>query len=198
MIPILFFLHQRGRCAHCGGSIPPWLLYIEILATGAALLALLAGGGTVIVLLNALFLWLLIALAASDMLWFRLPDLLTAALALVALVITTQPGGHGLWMGLTGALIGMGSFTAIRWGYYIWRGRQGLGLGDVKLMAGLGAFAGPWDLALLILIAALLALSAALWRQHIRGRTVRADLALPFGAALCAAAALLWLMAPPL
>jgi len=197
LIPVISFVTQRGRCSYCAAPIPAWLLYIEILAAGAALLALLAGGTVAMVLLNVALLWILIALAASDLLWFRLPDPLTAALELVALLRAAQPGGHGLAMGRLGALIGMGSFAALRWGYASLRGRQGLVLGDVKLMAGLGAFAGPWDLPLLVLVAALLALSATLWRQYKRGRDIRADLALPFGGALCTAAALLWLVEPP-
>jgi leader peptidase (prepilin peptidase)/N-methyltransferase len=104
-------------------------------------LAVLAGGGFGAALLSAL--WLLIALAMSDAVWMRLPDGLTAAAAVLALLLAAQPAGIRLAAALWGAVLGAGSFAALRWGYFVLRGRMGLGLVDVKLMVGLGAFCGP-------------------------------------------------------
>lgn len=153
----------------------------------------------------------------SDLLWFCLPDLLTAgvfALGLgLAVVTSLAPVPEALGFALLGAGLGAGSFLALRSGYRALRHREGLGLGDVKLMVGLGAFAGPLDLPLLVLVAALLALLGGLW-QYLRSRrgvpgpapqqiSVRsaageeaslALIALPFGTALAAAAALIWLL----
>ncbi|MBY5935567.1 prepilin peptidase [Tateyamaria omphalii] len=190
LVPVLSFVLLRGRCRRCCASIPPMTLYIEILAIGAAVLAVLAGGGPVAVLLNALWLWLLVALAATDLVWFRLPDPLTAALGAVALGLAALPGGIGLIPALVGAVAGAGSFAALRWAYARLRGREGLGMGDVKLMAGLGGFAGVAALPQLVLVAALMALAAALVTRGGMAGTR----ALPFGAALCAAGAVLWLM----
>tara|TARA_R110002049_G_scaffold44333_3_gene129871 strand:+ start:117358 stop:118104 length:747 start_codon:yes stop_codon:yes gene_type:complete len=194
LVPILSFIRQRGSCHSCATQIPAWTLYLEILALGAAVLAVIAGGGMHSIALSALFLWLLIALGACDLIWFRLPDALTATLAGIALLMATMPDGMGLSTAMLGAAIGAGSFAVIRWAYQILRGREGLGLGDVKLMAGLGAFAGPWDIALLVLLAALLALGLALAYQRGSGQGVQADHPLPFGSSLCAAAALLWVI----
>lgn len=196
LLPILSFIWTRGRCRHCAATIPPWSLYLEIMATGAVVLALAAGGSAGSVLLSCLFLWILLALASCDLLWLRLPDGLVLALAAVVLIWATLGGRQDLGLSLLGAGIGMGSFLALRLGYRQLRGREGLGLGDVKLMAGLGGFAGPFDLPLLLLMAALLALCGGLVS---RGRKEAAhseplgQQALPFGAALCMAAALLWL-----
>ena len=90
---------------------------------------------------------------------------------------------------LAGGLLGAGSFLVLRVGYKALRGREGLGLGDVKLMAGLGALTGPAQLPLLVLIAATGALAITLFKH----RNLRGDLALPFGAALSGAGAPLWL-----
>lgn len=186
LIPLASWLMLRGRCRTCGAAIPPVLFYAELLATGAAVLAVLAGGGALQVVLSALWLWLLIALALSDLTWFRLPDLLTGALAVVGIALS--PAGPGA--ALLGAALGVGSFAALRWGYHRLRGRAGLGLGDVKLMGGLGAYAGPWDLPLLVLTGAVLGLGLAL----LQGGGLRGSRALPFGAALCAAGACMWLL----
>lgn len=197
LVPVLSFALSRGCCRHCGAALPAWLLYVEILAGGAAVLALAAGGPWEAVLLSCLFLWLLIALAAADLLWLRLPDALSAALFAVALAMAWPAGPEALAAACLGAGLGAGSFWLIRAGYRHLRGREGLGLGDVKLMAGLGAFAGPYDLPLLVLMAAAGGLAAALPRALLRRQMEPVPLgqqALPFGAALCAAAALLWLL----
>jgi leader peptidase (prepilin peptidase)/N-methyltransferase len=189
LIPLMSFAALRGRCRHCGAAIPPWLLYTEIAATGAAVLAVIAGQTPLEMGLFALVLWLLWALAVSDLLHFRLPDPLTAALLLTALAVALVAGD--VITALIGGTFGAGSFLLLRWGYSAIRNREGLGLGDVKLMAGLGALVGPWDLPLMVLVAAVLALMAAAaspggWRAH---------RALPFGTALTAAGALVWLVA---
>lgn len=223
LLPILSFLGSAGRCRHCQAKIPPWTLYLEIAATGAMVLALAAGGGLEQVLFSALFLWLLLALGVCDLLWFRLPDVLTAvlfALVMCAALGGRPGGGLGAEIGdLTSALLGAGagavagtgSFLLLRLGYRALRGREGLGLGDVKLMAGLGAYAGVFDLPLLVLLAALIGLTGGLlplmrplMRPLLRSPDKRGGYqqmgrplgqqALPFGAALCAAAALLWLL----
>ncbi|PWJ15790.1 prepilin peptidase [Jannaschia seohaensis] len=190
LVPILSYLAARGRCRHCGAAIPGTTLLLEIGALGVAGLAVLAGGGAAQMGLSALWLWLLLALAAADLTWMRLPDPLTALLLVVALGIALLPGGLGLGPALLGALLGSGAFLALRAGYARLRGREGLGLGDVKLMAGLGAFSGPLDLPLLTLIGAALALAAVLLTRG----PLEGTRPLPFGAALCAAGSLLWLL----
>ena len=89
------------------------------------------------------------ALIATDLIGFRLPDLLTGALVPIALMLAWTTGFPGLEMALLGGMIGAGSFGILRLGYRRLRRREGLGLGDVKLMAGLGAALGPHDLRLL-------------------------------------------------
>ena len=191
LIPLASFVALRGRCQTCDAAIPPFVFYIELLATGAAVLAVLAGGSLPDMGLAALWLWLLIALGACDLLWMRLPDPLTFALALVAAGTALSLEGIGITNAALGAALGAGSFAILRWGYLKLRHRAGLGLGDVKLMVGLGAFAGPWDLPLLVLNAALLALAAALLTGKGPAK-LSATRAIPFGAALSVSAALLW------
>jgi leader peptidase (prepilin peptidase) / N-methyltransferase len=207
LLPVLSFVASRGCCRHCGATIPPWHLYVELTAIGLAGLALGLGGPGAAVALSAALLWLLLVLAMCDVLWFRLPDGLNAALALAALAwawavqngtIPAPPHPllpQSLGAALMGAAIGTGAFWLIRVAYRQLRQRQGLGLGDVKLMAGLGALTGPWLLPHMLLLAALLALAGALLDARLRHRTLKAARALPFGSALCAATALIWLLA---
>jgi leader peptidase (prepilin peptidase)/N-methyltransferase len=194
LVPLLSFVVLRGKCRYCAAPLPGWLPLMELAAFGLAGLAVLRGGDDWQIWTSAGVLWLLLALGVCDLLWFRLPDALTAALAALCLGAAV---GNGLGMlALAGGLLGAGAFLALRVGYMSLRGREGLGLGDVKLMAGLGALTGPAHLPLLVLVAALGALLATLilrWGGGVRGG-LRGDLALPFGAALTAAGGALWLM----
>lgn len=204
LIPILSFVVSAGRCRHCAAAIPPWHLYVELAAVGLAGLAWAQGGTALETALIAVVLWLLLALLVCDLLWFRLPDGLVAALLLVALAqaaavqakILMPPGHvllpHNLMEALVGGLLGSASFWLIRAAYRHLRKRQGLGLGDVKLMAGLGALVGPWLLPHLVLLAALIALVGAATQALCQKRRLAATRALPFGAALAVATALIW------
>lgn len=144
--------------------------------------------------LTAVWLWLLLALMFTDLIAYRLPDPATASLLAVALAHALLAGGDPLWP-LAGALFGSGSFLLIRWIYQALRHREGLGLGDVKLMAGIGAGIGPLWLPHLVLLAAGLCLIWVLG-QTLRRRPPTADQPLPFGAALCLAALILKLALP--
>ena len=193
LIPVLSYLWRRGRCGRCGAAIPRWLPGVELGALALAGLALAAGGPPGAVGLSAVVLWCLLALALCDLQWFQLPDALTGALFCAALGLSALYG-PGWAAALWGASLGSGAFLALRAGYRVWRGREGLGLGDVKLMAGLGALAGPYDLPLLVLLAALAGLAAALAGSVVAGRVPKGTQPLPFGAALAASGGVIWLL----
>lgn len=195
LVPVVSFALSGGRCRHCGTPVPPFHLYVEITAIAAALFAVILSGGQAQTAWGiAVILWILLALAVSDLLWMRLPNPLTAALAVAAFGWhITQPAGT-LGLALIGAGLGSGVFLALRLGYHRVRGREGLGMGDVKLMAGLGALIGPFDLPLMVLLAALGALAAALVHGFAHKHALRSTSALPFGTALCTAGVLLWLL----
>ena len=164
------------------------MLYLEIMAGGTGLLAVLSGGTGLHVALTALMLWLLLALAAVDMACFRLPDALNAMLFGVVLLRAPDLG-----LALLGAFCGVVAFAALRYAYGKLRGREGLGLGDVKMMAGLGALSGPLLLPHLILLAALGALAAALLQRLSDREALNPTRPLPFGAALALAGMAVWI-----
>ena len=197
LIPLLSFLLLRGRCRHCAAPLPGWLFHAELAATALVVPAIFLAPDAPGMVVLALGLWLLLGLALTDLLWFRLPDVLTGALLLLALALSLWPGALATpapGAALAGAGAGAGSFWLLRLGYWCWRGREGLGLGDAKLMAGLGALVGPWELPLLVLLAALAGLGLAGAQAMRHGRTALSGTRpLPFGAALCAAGAGVWL-----
>lgn len=134
-------------------------------------------------------------IARSDAGRFVVPDILTApAFALGLLDGALEDGFSGLGAALISAALAAGAFFVVRIAYKMYRGREGLGLGDVKLAAVAGAWLGflgaPWA----IEFAALFAIAAYLVRQLRKGRALRAMARLPLGAFLAPAIWLVWLV----
>lgn len=188
LVPVGSWLAQHGRCRRCGepiGALPllAELAGLAIAVLGVATLGLAAG------LLFLLVGWWLLALALIDGHHGRLPDALTLpllALGLAAAAFLPIGGLVGPLDSLLGAALGYAVFVAVGLAYRRWRGREGLGRGDAKLLAALGAWLGPQGLAPTILLGATAALVVALVSGLRRG-----DDALPFGPWLAMAGGLL-------
>lgn len=205
LVPLLSYLLARGRCRHCGTQIDWRHPAIELTAALIGALALFVVPGPA-GFAGALLGWILLALLALDAEHFWLPDALT--LPLLGLGLLLGPGEIG--MRLLGAAISGGIFLAISLSYKALRGREGLGLGDVKLVVALGAWLSPVLIAPLILLAALTGLALAA-SQSVRKR-MKDGLAdresgggpavekgqpmrIPLGACLAAAGFPMWLAA---
>lgn len=172
-VPILSYLILRGRCRRCEGRYSPRYMLVELTC---ALLSLALFRATALPLTDAealtaaawMWLWLqafvyaLIALAFIDLEHLYLPDEITIGGLFIALagahfLPVESPADHTIGM-LAGAL-GLGAVWAIGW--LIYR-REALGLGDVKLLALIGAWLGWRALPFVLLAAALQALAAVL------------------------------------
>lgn len=193
MVPVLSWLWLGGKCRSCGVHIPKRVFYAEVGGMALAVLAIWVAQSPLHMVLGALWLWLLMGLVLSDLAAFRLPDGLTGPLFLTGLLMAWEDPSRDLWGALVGAAIGAGAFLVLRIGYRMLRGREGLGLGDVKLMAGIGAGLGAMALPIVTLVAAVLAMGMAGVMALWRGARPEGDLAIAFGAYLAAAAGLVWL-----
>jgi len=187
LVPLLSFALARGRCRQCGAAIDWRHPAIELSAAIIGALAMLALPGWP-GFAGALFGWMLLALLALDVEHFWLPDLLTLPLLALGLLL----GIGGIEDRMIGAVAGGGALLLVAFLYRTLRKRDGLGLGDVKLMAALGAWIGPAALPLLLLGAASLGLLLVLLHR-LQGMTVTELTRLPFGACLAAIAFPLWL-----
>lgn len=118
---------------------------------------------TALIFIGALVLypWLW-RLAVVDGATFRLPDRLTLPLVAAGLIWSVATRPEALWDPVLGAVVGYAMFALVGWGFFRWRGVEGLGLGDAKLLAAGGAWTGLTTLPWIVLLAALGALAMAL------------------------------------
>ena len=192
LIPIFSYLLARGRCRRCGAPIAPEHLAVEVAAAllGAVAFFALAGvTGPV----AAVFGWWLLLLAALDVEHHWLPDRLTLPLIPAGLLVAWLGIGPPLQDRLIGAAAGFVALWGIAAGYRALRGREGLGEGDPKLLAGIGAWLGWQALPFVLLSAGLLGL-AAVALSIARGRQVAATDRLPLGTLMALAGWPLWLL----
>jgi len=196
LVPVLSFLLLRGRCRTCHAPIGVFHLAIELTAVAVALWAALTLAEPDWVWASCVLGWTLLALGWIDVEHMMLPDVLTLPLLLAGLGATLllDPGDaldHAL-----GAVVGYLAFRAIAAGYRAWRGHDGLGGGDAKLLAAAGAWLGWQALPWVVLEASLAGIAAALV-AHLLGRRISRTTALPFGSFIAAAVWLVWLYGVP-
>lgn len=192
LVPLVSYLWQRGRCRRCGVAIGPFHPIVELAAFTVAVWAVFAETDPVRLWADCMLGWTLLALSWIDIRSMRLPDALTLPLLLAGLAVTAVVQPEALAGHAAGAAAGYLALRAVAWCYHLLRGREGLGAGDAKLLGAAGAWLGVAWLPYVVLLAALLGLGAAAWLA-LRGRSVRADTALPFGPCLALAFWLLWL-----
>jgi leader peptidase (prepilin peptidase)/N-methyltransferase len=151
-VPVVSYLWLRGRCRYCGAPITPRYLIVE-LVSGLLFLGLvwLYPPGLLLVA-RVLFGCALIVLFVIDLDHHILPNIITVP-GIVAGFALSFLGPPGWRSSLIGIVLGGGIPYAIAWTYEKVRGHEGLGMGDVKMLAMIGAFLG-WPLMLLSLVLA--------------------------------------------
>jgi leader peptidase (prepilin peptidase)/N-methyltransferase len=181
-VPVVSYLLLRGRCRACAAPIS-WQ-YPAIEAATALLFAACAlrFGPAPAAAVAALFCALMVVLAAIDVEHFLLPDRLTLPGLAAGLLLAPRALGIGFWDAFWGAVAGGGLLLLLWGGWYLLRREEGMGLGDVKMLALIGAFLGAKGVLVALFFAALsgaLVGLALMWR---RGLGLKAKL--PFGAFL--------------
>jgi leader peptidase (prepilin peptidase)/N-methyltransferase len=195
-IPVLSFLWLRGRCAGCGTKISPRYPIVEAFAAALAVVVALAFGPTWQTVAALGFAWTLLALTLIDLDHKLLPDSLTLPLLWAGLLVNLPFNGMGLFAPLTSSVIGAAAGYLSLWSVYklfkLVTGKEGMGYGDFKLLAAIGAWLGWQLLPLVILLSAVVGSVVGLALIAFGGRS--SQTAIPFGPYLAAAGliALLW------
>ncbi len=185
-LPVISFFWLRGQCADCGSAIAWRYPLVELGGGAIALAGLWAAGPYWPALGIAVFGWTVLALAAIDLETGFLPDRLTLPLIAVGLAVNLTEIYAPPVLAFAGALLGYGVFWLTAITYRRLKRQEGLGLGDAKLLAAIGAWAGLAWIAPAILMASVLAL-AGVALTHLFGREIDGKTEIRFGPALALA-----------
>jgi leader peptidase (prepilin peptidase) / N-methyltransferase len=203
-IPVLSYLLLRGKCRSCGARIPLRYPAVEIATAIAFAVSIAAFGVTPHGLKYVIFSSIIITLIASDFEERILPDEFTLGGGVLGLIVawfvtlrpefallvvphTWGPRWASVVEAVLGATVSSGSIWLAGWLYEKFRHREGLGLGDVKMIFMIGAFLGLPGALLTLIAASLVGAVGGLIYIYFTGKDV-STYELPFGSFLGAAA----------
>jgi leader peptidase (prepilin peptidase)/N-methyltransferase len=158
-IPIVSWLALRGKCSACGTRISAKYPLVEALAGLGAAYAAWHFGPSATALSAIVFIWFTIALAFIDHETGLLPDSLTLPLVWLGVLANIVHAFVPLPDAVIGAVAGYLSLWLVYWGFKLLTGKEGMGYGDFKMNAAVGAFLGWKMLPLVILLSSVVGLA---------------------------------------
>ncbi|WP_414154794.1 prepilin peptidase [Pseudomonas sp. BNK-43-a] len=190
-IPVVSYLALRGRCSACKGRISLRYPLVELACAGLSLVVAWHFGVSVQALLALVLTWCLLALSLIDAEHQLLPDVLVLPALWLGLVVNAfgvfVPLADALW----GAVVGYLSLWSVYWLFRLVTGKEGLGYGDFKLLALLGAWGGWQVLPLTLLLSSVVGAVIGLCLLRLRKASLGATM--PFGPYLAIAGWIAWL-----
>ncbi|MGA8277080.1 MAG: A24 family peptidase [Rhodanobacteraceae bacterium] len=154
-IPLLSFLALRGRCRYCRARISRQYPLVELLsALASAAVAWKLGFGWPLAA-GLIFTWTLVAAAGIDARTQLLPDQLTLPLLWLGLLISIVPLFVEMSSAIIGSALGYLALWSVFWLFKLLTGKEGMGYGDFKLLAALGAWMGAISLLPIVLLSSL-------------------------------------------
>lgn len=189
-LPIISYIAQRGRCAHCGSKISGRYPLVEALCAVLFLAVFSRFGFEFEALLGFLLVLILLPIIFIDLDFYIIPDELNFIGGAIALALRAYHGT--LWEGVLGGLAGFFSFWLLAKSYSLIKGRDGLGFGDVKMLAMLGCFLGPVGVLISVAVSSVLGAVIGVTLMIIRRESLK--MAIPYGPFLAAGGffALFW------
>jgi leader peptidase (prepilin peptidase)/N-methyltransferase len=197
-LPVVSYLFLRGRCSECGARISPRYPLIELATAIASLVVALRFGFGIEAVAGIVFTWALIALSMIDVDHQLLPDAITLPLLWLGLLLSlfTVNSASVLFIGPEAAIVGAAAGYLVLWSvYHLFRlltGKEGMGYGDFKLLAAIGAWLGWEVLPMVVFLSALVGAVIGIAQIVFGGRT--REQPIPYGPYLAAAGwiAMLW------
>jgi leader peptidase (prepilin peptidase)/N-methyltransferase len=184
-IPLLSWLALRGRCRYCGVRISAQYPLVEALTAVASAIIVLHFGFTLQAGAGLALTFTLIALAGIDVRTQLLPDNLTLPLLWLGLLLALIPAFVEPGNAILGATLGYLSLWSVYWLFKLTTGKEGMGHGDFKLLAALGAWMGPLALLPIVLLSSLIGAVVGSIVLAVRGQDRSTPI--PFGPFIAAA-----------
>lgn len=191
-IPVLSYLALRGKCSKCRAPIGSRYPLVELLTGVLTGFVAWHFGVTWQAFFAIIYLWALITLTFIDADTTLLPDDITLPLLWLGLLINVAGTFTTLQSAVVGAVAGYLALWSVYWAFKLITGKEGMGYGDFKLLAALGAWLGWQMLPLVILLSAMVGTIVGVAGIVLQGREKGAKL--PFGPYLAAAGliAIIW------
>jgi leader peptidase (prepilin peptidase)/N-methyltransferase len=178
-IPLISYLVLRGRCRGCGTHISLQYPLVEVLNGVLALLLFLRFGLSPAFMVFFLFCSALVVITFIDIEHQIIPDEISLSGIIIGFVLSFFLMGHSWLNSLLGILLGGGSLLLVAWSYQRLTGKDGMGGGDIKLLAMMGAFLGwkavPFIIFTSSLVGSLIGISIMMLQKK------DTKLAIPFG-----------------
>jgi len=187
-IPLVSWIVLRGRCRDCGESISPRYPLVELLTALLSLVMAWLYGPGLQYLAAFLFTAALVAITFIDLDHQIIPDVISLPGIPVLFLLAWLVMGVPFWESLLGILAGGGFLYLIAVGYELLTKREGMGGGDIKLLAMIGAFLGWKSLFFVVFMSSILGAAVGVVLIAIQGRDMK--YAVPFGPFLSIAALL--------
>jgi leader peptidase (prepilin peptidase) / N-methyltransferase len=178
-IPVFSWLFLRGRCRYCGTPISAQYPFVELLTAVLSAIVVWKFGPTWAALAGLFFTWVLVAASGIDMRTQLLPDQLTLPPLWLGLLLSLFPIFVEPKDAILGAAIGYVSLWSVYWLFKLLTGKEGMGFGDFKLLAVMGAWMGPGALLPIILLSSLV--GALIGGTMIAMRKHQREVPIPFG-----------------
>lgn len=179
-IPVVSWLLLRGKCRQCDNPISARYPLIELLSGGLSFVVSYQLGFSYFTLALLIFTFVLIAATFIDLDTMLLPDSLTLPLTWAGIALALfQISPISLQDSVIGAMAGYLSLWSVYWLFKLATGKEGMGYGDFKLLAALGAWLGWQQLPMLILFSSLVGLVFGLIQLRLKRQGI--DKAFPFG-----------------
>ncbi len=191
-IPLLSWLLLRGRCRYCKAPISIQYPLVELLSGVLSAVAIWHFGANAQGAAALVFTWVLIAASGIDLRTQLLPDQLTLPLLWLGLLLALLPVFVDPVQAILGAALGYLALWSVYWVFKLLTGKEGMGYGDFKLLAALGAWMGAWALLPIVLISSLV--GAVIGSAYLALSRKGHGVPIPFGPYL-AIAGWIWLLA---
>lgn len=191
-IPLLSWIFLRGRCRHCNAPISIQYPLVELITALASATVVWTFGPSYAAVAGLVLTWILVALSGIDLRTQLLPDQLTLPLLWIGLLLSLVPIFVSPALSIIGAAAGYLSLWSVYWLFKLVTGKEGMGYGDFKLLAALGAWMGPVSLLPTALLSSLIGAIVGGTFLAVRGKDRATPI--PFGPFI-AAAGWLWFVA---
>lgn len=187
-VPLISYLVLRGRCRGCGTRISPQYPVVELLNGLLTLALFLRFGPTFTFLVFFLFTSALVVITFIDLEHQIIPDEISLSGIVLGFLFSFFLPGHTWLDSLAGILLGGGSLLLVAYGYHWLTGKEGMGGGDIKLLAMMGAFLGWKSVPFIIFASSLVGSVVGITLMMVQKKDSK--LAIPFGPYLAFAAIL--------